>query len=96
MKMHRTPRTSELRAGWLIACAAVGWMGIALPFAATTPVLAQDAYVPAEPEPGTDIPKATVRAGFRPYADGSFPIIGIKQGFFSDVGIEISPADGLR
>ena len=46
---------------------------------------AADAYVPAPAEAGTAIPEATVRVGLRPYADGSFPIIGIK----------ISPPDGL-
>src|SRR6185437_6239253 len=55
---------------------------------------AADAYVPAPAEAGTAIPEATVRVGLRPYADGSFPIIGIKKGFFSDVGIKISPPDG--
>ena len=56
---------------------------------------AADAYVPAPAEAGTAIPEATVRLGLRPYADGSFPIIGVKKGFFSDVGIKISPPDGL-
>lgn len=62
---------------------------------ATGPAIAADAYVPAPPEPGTDIPKATVRVGFRPYADSTFPVIGIKKGFFADVGIQISPENGL-
>jgi ABC-type nitrate/sulfonate/bicarbonate transport system substrate-binding protein len=96
--MPRSLHTSERRAtaGRFIASAMAALMVAgALPLAAAAPVWAQDAYVPAEPEAGTDIPKATVRAGFRPYADGSFPIIGIKQGFFSDVGIEITPPDGL-
>ncbi len=60
-----------------------------------TPVLAQDAYVPAPAEPGTNIPEATIRFGLLPYADASFPIIGVKKGFFSDVGISLSPAEGL-
>lgn len=61
-----------------------------------TGAFAQQQYTPAPPEPGTEIPKSSVRMGILPYADGSFPIIGVKQGFFEDVGISISPADGTK
>jgi ABC-type nitrate/sulfonate/bicarbonate transport system substrate-binding protein len=66
----------------------------ALATALVTPAFAADSYAAAPPEAGTNIPKATVRLGILPYADASFPIIGVKKGFFSDVGISISPADG--
>jgi ABC-type nitrate/sulfonate/bicarbonate transport system substrate-binding protein len=55
------------------------------------------AYTPVEPEPGTDVPKATVRLGMRPYADNTFYVAGIKEGWFEDVGIEITPEpNGLK
>lgn len=75
---------------WLAALA----ISATLTTAMITSALGQQAYIPAEAEPGTDIPQATVRMGLLPYADGSFPIIGVKQGFFSDVGITISPEGG--
>jgi hypothetical protein len=64
-----------------------------------TPVaaFAADRYVPAAPEPGTDIPKATIKFGMRPYADNTFYYIGMKQGWFDDVGISFDPAPyGLK
>jgi len=54
-------------------------------------------YVPATPEPGTEIPQATVRLGMRPYADNTFYVIGMEKGWFKDVGISIDPAPhGLK
>jgi ABC-type nitrate/sulfonate/bicarbonate transport system substrate-binding protein len=50
-----------------------------------------DRYVPAQPEPGTDIPQATIRFGMRPYADNTIYVIGMKKGWYKDVGITISP-----
>jgi ABC-type nitrate/sulfonate/bicarbonate transport system substrate-binding protein len=89
-------RSGREKGGLVLATGLAALLAVtALPLLTSTPAAAQDAYVPADPEPGTDIPKATVRTGFRPYADGSFPIIGVKKGFFSDVGIEISPPEGL-
>lgn len=43
------------------------------------------------PEPGTDIPKATVKFGMRPYADNAFYYLGMKNGLYADNGIEIAP-----
>ncbi len=41
------------------------------------------------------IPKATVKFGYYPCcADTSLPVIGIRRGFFRDVGITISPSGG--
>ena len=44
-------------------------------------------------EPG--IPSATVKFGFYPCCeDTSLPVVGIDEGFFKDVGINISPSHG--
>ncbi|MFC4733992.1 hypothetical protein [Salipiger abyssi] len=48
-------------------------------------------YVPAAPEPGTDIPEASVNFSMRPSADNSFYIVAIDQGWFGDAGITILP-----
>lgn len=53
---------------------------------------AEDRFVPAAPEPGTDIPKATIKFGMRPYADNTFYIIGMKKGWYDEVGISFDPA----
>src|ERR1700749_1512656 len=53
---------------------------------------AEDRFAPAPPEPGTDIPGATIKFGMRPYADNTFYIIGMKKGWFQDVGITFEPA----
>lgn len=59
--------------------------------------LAADRFVPAPPESGTDIPKATIKFGMRPYADNTFYYIGMKKGWFDDVGISFDPAPyGLK
>jgi len=42
-------------------------------------------------EPGTDIPKATVRYGLLPYGDNSMPVIGMRNGWFEEVGITVQP-----
>src|SRR3984885_9456668 len=56
-----------------------------------------DRFAPAPPEPGTDIPAATIKFGMRPYADNTFYIIGMKKGWFQDVGITFEPAPyGLK
>lgn len=85
---NRLPSTGAAR---LVAALAIS---TAMSAAMLTQAIAQQAYIPGPPEPGTEIPKSTVRLGLLPYADGSFPIIGVKKGFFSDVGITMSPPDG--
>lgn len=55
--------------------------------------MAQDRFQPAPPEPGTEIPSATVNFGMRPYADNTFYVVAMKQGWFGDVGITIGPDD---
>jgi ABC-type nitrate/sulfonate/bicarbonate transport system substrate-binding protein len=50
-------------------------------------------FVGAKPEPGTDIPKADVKFGMRPYADNAFYYLGIKKGFYTDNGITVGPGE---
>ncbi len=58
---------------------------------------AADVYHPAAAEGGTDVPAAKVTFGMRPYADNTFYIIGMKKGWFKDVGITILPEpEGLK
>lgn len=56
-----------------------------------TAIAQEDTFMPAEPEPGTDIPAAKVNFGMRPYADNTFYVIAMKKGWFEDVGITIGP-----
>jgi hypothetical protein len=59
--------------------------------------MAADRFVPAPPEAGADIPKATIKFGMRPYADNTFYYIGMKKGWFDEVGINFDPAPyGLK
>ncbi len=46
-------------------------------------------FQPAAPEPGVAIPATSVTFGIRPYADNAFQVVGIKAGYFKDVGISI-------
>ena len=65
--------------------------------AATPMALAADTFPDVTPEPGTDIPAATVNFGMRPYADNTFYVVAMKKGWFKDVGIEIGPEElGLK
>jgi ABC-type nitrate/sulfonate/bicarbonate transport system substrate-binding protein len=48
-------------------------------------------WTPVTAEAGTSIPGVTVKFGMRPYADNTFYQIGIKKGWFTDVGITIDP-----
>jgi hypothetical protein len=71
-------------------CAAIAglMMGAAVALGSAS---AADRFVPAPPEAGTDIPKATIKFGMRPYADNTFYIIGMKKGWFVEVGISFDP-----
>lgn len=53
--------------------------------------VAADRFVPAAAEAGTSIPKATIKFGMRPYADNTFYYIGMKKGWFDEVGISFDP-----
>jgi ABC-type nitrate/sulfonate/bicarbonate transport system substrate-binding protein len=48
-------------------------------------------YKPAATPPGTEIPSVSVTLGMRPYADNTLYVAGIKEGWFKDVGITITP-----
>jgi ABC-type nitrate/sulfonate/bicarbonate transport system substrate-binding protein len=50
-------------------------------------------YMPAAPEPGTELPQATVNFGMRPYADNTFYVIAMKKGWFAEAGIKIGPEE---
>src|SRR5215472_14513375 len=41
---------------------------------------------------GTDIPQAEISLGMRPYANDLIFVAGIKQGFYKDVGLTVTPA----
>jgi hypothetical protein len=71
-----------MMAAFLLACA----MPLSAAMAADT-----RSYQPAPPEPGTQIPTARVRFAMRPYADNTFYIIAMKQGWFKEVGLSILP-----
>jgi ABC-type nitrate/sulfonate/bicarbonate transport system substrate-binding protein len=69
----------------------------ALAFASPAAADSTTTYSPATPEAGTDIPKASVSFGMRPYADNTFYVIGMEKGWFKDVGITITPQpNGLK
>jgi ABC-type nitrate/sulfonate/bicarbonate transport system substrate-binding protein len=56
-----------------------------------------DRFTSAPPEPGTDIPASAIKFGMRPYADNTFYVIGMKKGWFQDVGITFDPSPyGLK
>jgi hypothetical protein len=77
----------QLTVGQLALTALLSWGAAA----------AEDRFMPAPPEPGTNIPAATVKFGMRPYADNTFYVIGMKKGWFQDVGITFDPAPyGLK
>ena len=75
-----------------VRAALLGW-ALTLGTLALAPLAAaEDRYAPAPPEPGTDIPAATIKFGMRPYADNTFYIIGMKKGWYNEVGITFEPA----
>ncbi len=91
----RTSRLSSRMPGWRNTAAALVLTGAT--FLAGSEARASDNFVPAPAESGSDIPKASVKFGMRPYADNTFYIIGMKKGWFDDVGISFDPAPyGLK
>ena len=50
-----------------------------------------DAFVPSA---GTAIPQTTVGFAMWPYGDTTIGFIGIREGYFDDVGIQVSPKAG--
>jgi hypothetical protein len=71
--------------------AAAGAVALGLAASAAQAPAAEDRFIPAPPEPGTAIPAATIKFGMRPYADNTFYIIGMKKGWFEEVGIAFDP-----
>ena len=71
--------------------AAAGACALGLAMCAAQASAAEDRFMPAPPEPGTAIPAATIKFGMRPYADNTFYIIGMKKGWFEEVGITFDP-----
>jgi len=81
----------------IMRAALAGGLALGLASIQAAPSRAADLYTPAPPEPGTEIPSAQVNFGMRPYADNTFYVIAMKQGWFEDVGIEIGPEElGLK
>jgi hypothetical protein len=79
-----------------ISAAAAGLIGLAI-LASSPAASAADRFVPAPAEAGVDVPKAVIKFGMRPYADNTFYIIGMKKGWFDEVGISFDPAPyGLK
>jgi ABC-type nitrate/sulfonate/bicarbonate transport system substrate-binding protein len=59
--------------------------------ATSTAKVSTHLYTAASPEPGTSIPSVNVTFGMRPYADNTFYVIAMKEGWYKDVGITIQP-----
>jgi ABC-type nitrate/sulfonate/bicarbonate transport system substrate-binding protein len=49
-------------------------------------------FSPDKASPGTDLPQVEISLGMRPYANDLIFVAGIKQGFYKDVGLTITPA----
>lgn len=52
-------------------------------------------WTPYEAEPGDSVPASSVTFGMRPYADNTFFVIGMENGWFEDAGIELDPPEGV-
>jgi hypothetical protein len=91
-------RTQTVGRSWGRRMTQTAFMTLGLAFAAAPQVArAEDRYAPAPAEAGVDIPKATIKFGMRPYADNTFYYIGMKKGWFDEVGISFDPAPyGLK
>src|ERR1700740_1286979 len=48
-------------------------------------------FSPDKGSPGTDLPQVQTSLGMRPYANDLIFVAGIKQGFYKDVGLTITP-----
>ena len=83
-----------MRLSTCLKSSTLGSLALAAMLALSTAASAEtaDRFQPAAPEPGTDIPAATIKFGMRPYADNTFYIIGMKKGWFDEVGVKFEPA----
>ncbi|MBV9289125.1 MAG: ABC transporter substrate-binding protein [Hyphomicrobiales bacterium] len=62
--------------------------------AGSTPALAAGKGIGFDPDkasPGAEVPKVQVSLGMRPYANDLIFVAGVKQGFYGDVGMTITP-----
>jgi hypothetical protein len=73
---------------WLAACGGGDDAGSSATPGKTAAAAADGLDVSA----GGDIPTKTVKFGMAPFADGTFYVIAMRQGWFKDVGIDIQPA----
>lgn len=60
--------------------------------ASTVGASAAPAGGPLKVSAGGDIPTKTVKFGMAPFADATFYVVAMRQGWFKDVGIDITPA----
>src|SRR5581483_10643547 len=63
-------------------------------FAGVSGALAAEAgfgFSPDKVAPGTDLPQVKMSLGMRPFANDLIFVAGIKQGFYKDVGLTITP-----
>jgi hypothetical protein len=49
-------------------------------------------FSPDKVSQGTDVPQVEISLGMRPYANDLIFVAGIKQGFYKDIGLTITPA----
>lgn len=91
IKVQGSRMGTRTLAGGCLSMLAVAGISLAAAF----PAMAQTSYIPSTPEPGTDIPQASLSLGLKPYADNSFYVIAMEMGWFDDVGITIEPEGGV-
>jgi ABC-type nitrate/sulfonate/bicarbonate transport system substrate-binding protein len=87
-----------MRLSTCLKSSTLGSLALAAMLALSTAASAEtaDRFQPAAPEPGTDIPAATIKFGMRPYADNTFYIIGMKKGWFDEASNSSLRLMGLR
>ena len=78
---------------WTQMKSTVASIALAATLALTSAALADEAdrFKPAVPSGGSRFPSALIKFGMRPYADNTFYIIGIRKGWFDEVGIKFDP-----
>ena len=98
--MSRT--RSEVRPGRAILAAAAGGMALVLAACGSgggggsAGGGGDDAtWTPYKATAGSTVPTVDVKFGMRPYADNTYYQIGIKKGWFKDVGINLTPPEGI-
>jgi hypothetical protein len=59
---------------------------------AAAPEFSSEGATGFTPSAGTDIPASTMTVALNPFPDNSFYVIGMRQGWFAELGIGIKPA----